>query len=154
MNGCIIVPVDGSDVSLHALDAAIDLAKVVDASIHAVHVIELSKAARMSYGDPQYTGACLDALRAEGESILETASKRIGEKTISVSAELLDGDPAEIIVRCAKQRGASWIVMGTHGRTGLSHLLLGSVAEGVLRHSDVPVLIVPMKHKARHSNVA
>ena len=154
MSNRIIVPIDGSDLALQAFDAAIDLAKAIGAAIDAVYVIELGKAAMMSYGDPQYTPACLDALRTEGECALTAASKRAADKGVPVSTELLDGDPAQEIVRCAEQRAARWIVMGTHGRTGLSHLLVGSVAEGVLRHSSVPVMIVPMRRNAQSSTAA
>ena len=60
----------------------------------------------------------------------------------------MQGIPDREIVRLGKELGADWIVLGTHGRTGLSHLLLGSVAERVVRTSPVPVLTVPREdHK-------
>ena len=154
MNGCIIVPIDGSDLSLRALDTAIDLSKNVSAPIRLVHVVDVSKAAVISYGDPEYVGGCLNALRDEGACFLQSACKRATERGAWVSEELLMGDPAEQIVRCAAQHDAEWIVMGSHGRSGLSHLLVGSVAEGVLRHSSVPVLIVPLKHDAARTSAA
>jgi nucleotide-binding universal stress UspA family protein len=61
--------------------------------------------------------------------------------TIAVRAE--QAPPAEAIVRIAKEEGFDLIVMGTHGRTGIEHLLLGSVAERVIRGSEVPVITVP-----------
>jgi nucleotide-binding universal stress UspA family protein len=56
--------------------------------------------------------------------------------------QVVTGDPADVIVHFAQERGADLIVMGSHGHTGLRHLLLGSVAEKVLRHAPCPVLIV------------
>jgi nucleotide-binding universal stress UspA family protein len=57
-----------------------------------------------------------------------------------------EGNPYEAILRVAKEWEADLIVLGTHGRTGLSHLLIGSVAEKVIRHSTIPIFIVPIKH--------
>lgn len=151
MSGSIIVPVDGSELSLRALDLAIDLSRVIDASVKIVHVVEISKAAVVSYGDPQYVSSLLRALRDDGESFLKEAAERAAGKAPLADTELLEGNPAREIVRCAAQSDARWIVMGSHGRSGLSHLMAGSVAEGVLRHSTVPVLVVPMKYDLDHT---
>ena len=63
---------------------------------------------------------------------------------ISVEVEVLDGfDPAAQIAAAARRLGSELICMPTHGRTGLSRALLGSVAQGVLRHAEVPVLVLP-----------
>jgi len=150
----ILVPIDGSELSLRALDAAIDLSGAVGASIELAYVVDLSKASMIGYGSPQCFGDCLDTLRDEGEKILQCASKYADEKGFAVRTELLQGSPCEEIVKLAARRDARWIVMGTHGRSGLSRFLVGSVAEGVLRKSRIPVLIVPMQRKAHRSSAA
>ena len=154
MSGGIIVAVDGSELSLQAVDAAIDLSSSVGASVEVIHVVDLTKAAMLSYGNPQYVAGCLAALRDEGADFLKIASAHAAEKAATVRTTILDGNPAEEIVGYAARRDAKWIVMGSHGRSGLSRFLVGSVAEGVLRHSSVPVLIVPMQRKAHHSSAA
>ena len=138
----ILVPVDGSELSLHALDVGVGLARSLGLGLIVCHVVDPAKAAEMTFGNPQFIAECVGALRAEGESILQTATKRVGHVD-GVESLLLQGNPAEEIVRVAKELGADWIVTGSHGRRGLSRMLMGSVAEGVLRHADVPVMIVP-----------
>lgn len=154
MNGSIVVPVDGSELSLRALDLAIDFSKVVGASVKIVHVVDISKAAVVGYGDPQYVSSLLSAMRDDGVVFLQSASKRAADKAASFGIELREGNPAREIVRYAAQSDARWIVMGSHGRSGLNHFVAGSVAEGVLRISAVPVLVVPTKFAARHTSAA
>ena len=66
-------------------------------------------------------------------------------KDIQVSAFVEEGKPFEMILKAAGEWQADLIVVGTHGRTGLSHLLMGSVAESVIRHSTKPLFVVPTK---------
>ncbi|MBV8434074.1 MAG: universal stress protein [Candidatus Eremiobacteraeota bacterium] len=151
MNGRIVVPVDGSDLALCGLHAAIDLAKAVDASIEIAYVVDITKAAAAAYGDPQYVAPCLEALRDDGKRIVQTAFAEAANQGVSAAIRLLEGNPAEAIVELAREPDVRWIVMASHGRSGLGRLLLGSVAEGVLRRSSVPVVVVPMPHRARTS---
>jgi len=145
MKNRILVPVDGSELSLSALDRAADLARALDSDLIVAYVVDLAKAASISFGDPQCVSGCVDALREEGESILRTATQRAGPLCSHVESRLVQGNPAEEIAGLASALRAGWIVMGSHGRTGLSHLLMGSVAEGVLHRSSVPVMIVPVE---------
>jgi nucleotide-binding universal stress UspA family protein len=75
----------------------------------------------------------------ENEQLAKTAPP---DPAISVSRRFIVGSPAEEIVRCANDLKADMIVMGTHGRTGVVRILLGSVAEAILRHATCPVLTV------------
>lgn len=143
----ILVPVDGSEPSQHALDAAVGLARTLDGTVIVCHVVDLAKAAMMTFGNPQFSAGCIDALREEGASIVQASRDRIGTLAGGVETCLLQGNPSEAIVDVARERGVTWIVMGSHGRTGLSRMLVGSVAEGVLRHAPVPVMIVPPERK-------
>ena len=148
MSERILVPVDGSDCSQRALDAACGLADAVGASLVLCYVVDFGKAASMTAGEAQLVQGCLDALRCEGEDILTAAGERAHAKVAQIESQMRQGsDVAREITQAASDTRASWIVMGSHGRTGVSRLLLGSVAEGVLRKADVPVMIV-------HSNAA
>lgn len=141
----ILVPTDFSTHASQALHFAVDLARRYEASIDLVHVFE-----PFTYALPDgyvFMGAenfnvLMDQFRAE----LETARKgalELGAK--NVEATLLQGSPSEEIVRCAKERKSDLIVMGTHGRKGINHFLIGSVAERVVRMAPCPVLTMRSK---------
>jgi nucleotide-binding universal stress UspA family protein len=83
-----------------------------------------------------------DASMAE----LERYSSELRELGVEVSARVEIGDPVETILAVVEEVQPVMIVMGTHGRTGLAHLLMGSIAEKVMRRADRPVLTVPAKH--------
>jgi nucleotide-binding universal stress UspA family protein len=138
----VLVPVDGSDCSQRALDAAVDFAAPLGTELVVCHVIDLSRAAVMSGGEPQLVAGCLEELRSEGTQILDDAVKCIGGR-VKVSTRALEGAPVEEIERAAAETSPSFIVIGSHGRSGLSRLVMGSVAEGVVRAAPVPVMVVP-----------
>jgi nucleotide-binding universal stress UspA family protein len=145
----ILVPVDGSEYSLRALDVAIDLAHRLDAGIVVCHVVDLSKAAALSAGEPQLVEGCLEMLESDGRHIVEAAVQRIGT-TVPASSRVVEGAPVDEIQRLAVEFEPLFVVIGSHGRTGLNRLIVGSVAEGVVRGSVVPVMIVPPeKHPAQ-----
>ncbi|MFV5689388.1 universal stress protein [Flavobacterium sp. ZT3R25] len=66
-------------------------------------------------------------------------------KDYKVRTFVAEGIPYEVILNVAKQWDADIIVLGTHGRTGFSHLIMGSVAEKVIRHSEIPIFIIPIR---------
>ncbi len=143
----ILVPVDGSEYALNALDVASGLARALSAELLLCHVIDSSRAARLSFGVPALLDGCYDALRADGERYLADAASRAKRAVGNAEAILAYGDPSREIQTIAAQKHATMIVMGTHGRTGLVHLLMGSVAEGVTRAASVPVVVVPLKRE-------
>jgi nucleotide-binding universal stress UspA family protein len=140
----ILVPIDFSEPSDAALDYAMVLASRLGASLFLLHAFE----------DPLVSGGVFAAemyapmpehLR---ESLLEDAKRRLGERLAKVEsrfnpvAELYTGPPAKAILEFAKTQNIDLIVIGTHGRGGMAHLLLGSVAERVVRTAPCPVLTV------------
>ena len=140
----ILVPVDGSPPSDGALKLALALAKDQGATLTAVHVVETNRiVATMgtgSYGvDPT---PVIKALRSAGESILSVAQERAQAENVPATGELFEGDSVMLILDRCKSAGSELIVMGSHGRSGIARMLFGSVAEGVLRQSTVPVLVV------------
>ena len=134
----ILVATDFSAQSVAALDWARHFAKVFQAKLVLFHVIDIFSLAELN-------------CRAGGSDALlpvlnEEAQRQMGEWkgacTPEAEAIIREGSPRAGIVDAATQLHCDLIVMGTHGRSGLSHLLLGSVAEYVVRHSKVPVLTV------------
>jgi len=140
----ILVPVDGSECSLQALDFAVDLAVKLRGDIVVCHVIDLARAAVLSGGEGALVAGCLAEVRNEAGAILEEAVKRAGAR-VPVSQQTAVGDPVAEIRHVASTVDAAFVVMGSHGRNGLSRLLMGSVAEGVVRGSAVPVMVVPVE---------
>ncbi len=146
----ILCPIDGSEQSLQALDAAARFAAEQQARLTVCIVVDPAKAAAMAFGDPGMTGACFDALEEEGKSVVSDAAARVKD-IIAAEAVALDGQPVQGIVDYADANGCDLIVMGSHGRGGIQRALLGSVAEGVLRQAAVPVMV--MRYAAKPAAV-
>jgi nucleotide-binding universal stress UspA family protein len=138
----LLVPVDGSDCSLHALDVAAELARQLDAMLLVCHVVDLGKAAAMSGAEPELLDGCYEVLQDEGKRIVADAAKRVGI-TAPVSTVIVQGAAVAEIHRLTAEMSLRFVVIGSHGRTGIKRALLGSVAEGVTRGSAVPVIVVP-----------
>jgi nucleotide-binding universal stress UspA family protein len=140
----ICVAVDASNGAQQALHEALNLAKDQEAEVRLVHVLDY--AALFRYPSPGFDfGPLLEAWRTSGEQILEQAAAEARQQGIEAQTSLPDsGDKriAEVLVDETKEWPADLIVMGTHGRHGFEHLLLGSVAEGVIRLAPVPVLLI------------
>ena len=140
----ILVPIDGSDTGQRGLKEAITLAVEQQAALCLVHVT--SDFPLMG----EMVGAIdvrkyRDGLHQYGLSVLENAKALAGSAGLQVETQLLDldgGRVADAIVRAVKGASCDLIVIGTHGRRGISRVLLGSDAENVLRASPVPVLLV------------
>ena len=141
----IIVPVDFSDPSLRALDYAIELSRPLKAELVLLHAVEpiYYPAVGEAYGIGFDLGNVYQEVeRAAREQLSRVAAKLHGRR-LPIRTVLSLGTAHQVIVDCAKKMKADLIVMSTHGRAGLSHLLLGSVAERVVRTSTCPVLTVP-----------
>ncbi len=140
----ILVPVDGTSTAAQGLREAIELARDQKAEILLLHVVDEW---RVAAGDIAAVNldAGAKALREAGAELLKQAEARVREAGIRVQTVLLEelGVPVgECVVQRARQWPADLIVCGTHGRNGISRVLLGSSAEYILRHAPVPVLLV------------
>ena len=141
----ILVPVDFSECSRHALTYAAELAGRFGAKLDLLHVWDVPPyiPPEALVGIPGSDSRSLGQLARDHAR--EEMDKLIAEHagTLPLGEALLQsGDPARTIVDVAERRASDLIVIGTHGRTGLSHLLLGSVAEKVVRRATCPVLTV------------
>lgn len=136
----ILVPTDGSAGVRRAIEHAAGLAAEHGATIHALYVVNTASYAGLPM-ETSWEGVG-DLLREEGERALEEAEGIAEERGVAVESTTAEGSPSDEIVRHAEREGCDLIVMGTHGRGGIDRLLLGSVAEHVVRSSTVPVLTV------------
>lgn len=140
----ILVPTDFSPPSDAAMEYARLLAVKFDASLHLLHVIDDPASATAfvadSYAPP--TEDMRESMLRETRQRLERQLSDADRHRFHVSTDTLIGAPAVVIVDYAYATGANLIVMGTHGRSGLAHLLMGSVAEHVVRTARCPVLTV------------
>lgn len=130
----ILCPVDFSDRSKTALSFATALAKEHDAELHIVYSYEEPYA----YTDAGMSGFVLPADMNPDKEMLLTQRPTDGD--VSFRQEFLIGSPSVTLLDYAKEHDVDLIVMGTHGRTGLGRLLMGSVAEAILRRATCPVL--------------
>lgn len=137
----ILVPLDFSRQAAPVLEWALHLATEHRSSIVLLHVYHLPVEFQ------QLEGAYLPAdfwanVKQEAEQQLGLHAERVRAGGIEVEAQVREGYPATVIVEEAESRGADLIVLGTHGHTGIKHLLLGSIAERVVQHAPCPVLTV------------
>ncbi|HDR8859725.1 universal stress protein UspA [Burkholderia territorii] len=142
----ILVALDGSDTSSRALDAALNLASETGARLTPVYVVDFLVPAYDTYGyDPSIL---VDAFREEGLRVTEDAAKRMKARDVAGTPQISNVAPAgedvaQRIVGLAGELDADLIVIGTHGRRGFRRVVLGSVAERVLRQARCPVLMIP-----------
>jgi nucleotide-binding universal stress UspA family protein len=135
----ILHPTDFSERSEYAFRLACSLARDHDAKLVLVHIVPTPQ--MVAYGEMPL----LAPQQAEGfmENLKERMSEvRATEVGIVFEEQLIEGEPATEIIRLARELPADLVVMGTHGRTGLGRLLMGSVAEQVMRKAPCPVLTV------------
>ncbi|HEX3853811.1 MAG TPA: universal stress protein, partial [Polyangiaceae bacterium] len=141
----IFVAMDGSDTSVEALEEALRIAASDRASLHVVCVVD--QAPFLPYAGHYDPAALIDAACKDSAKVLERAQSAITNAGLKGDVELVEtesisDDVPSCLQRLVEQRGADLVVMGTHGRRGLRRMVLGSVAERLLRISTVPVLMV------------
>jgi universal stress protein A len=135
----ILVPVDFSSYADHALAYALALAKTLQARLTLLHVIEplpLSRDVTTAFPE-----AYLNELESTAQHKLEQVLTQVQDAGLHATTAIAHGVPFQGIVDTARQQHVDLIVMGTHGRTGLRHVLVGSVAEKVVRLAPCPVLV-------------
>jgi len=137
----ILIAVDGSKFSENAVKRGIELAKQLSASVTLLCVIDFLKIVANAEGEV-VNPEVFNIFEDDATLIVNQLAKKYSyPKTKKMTVE---GMPTEAILKTAKSLKADLIIMGTHGRKGLSHLFLGSVAEYVIRHSTLPTMVVPM----------
>ncbi|WP_049936739.1 universal stress protein [Haloplanus natans] len=137
----LLVPIDGSDPADAALEFALE--EYPDADITLLSVIDPTD---VGYGSIEAAPSTFEHLQENAEertqNVLDEASNRAAEYGIDVTTETVIGMPSRAIVEWAENKDMDGIVIGSHGRKGVTRVLLGSVAESVVRRSPVPVTVV------------
>jgi nucleotide-binding universal stress UspA family protein len=144
----ILVPTDYSEHSRASVEVAVSLAKSVGASVDIVHVLD-----RPVYSDGVMVRRSGEDQRSLSDLIRENAESEMSAflaglalpEGVTVTHRMCSGEPAPRLAEEAKTGAYDLIVVGTHGRAGVLHLLVGSTAERLIRLSPVPVLVVPPK---------
>jgi nucleotide-binding universal stress UspA family protein len=134
----IVIATDGSEKNLSAVIEGVMITRVSGAKLHIVYVID-TKPLTTGVIEESYAGM-YDSLRDEGEQALGQAKELAGD--LDAETFLLTGKPATEITRFVKEHGADLLVIGTQGKSGLGKLILGSVAESIVRTAPCSVLVV------------
>lgn len=137
----ILVPVDGSNNALRAVNYALELAGATDAKLRLFYVfpvssVEIIGMAGMSREDIEH--AAQDA----AQRVFDKLHDEIGDTDVSIEDETSIGDPAEEIIRCTEDDHELLVILGRRGLSRIQSLLLGSVSEKVVRHAHSPVMII------------
>lgn len=145
----ILVPIDYSLGSNTAMTYAESLAREYDAELHLVHVYEQP----FAYVDGGFSSAVIPELTPADLEREETRFEAVTPQGVKFQRQFIVGLPADELVQYASENEIDLVVMGTHGRTGLSRLLMGSVAEAVLRRAPCPVLTIKQPAEAMQEAV-
>jgi len=145
MYDSILLPTDGSEGTERATEHAIDLAVAHDAALHTLYVVE---DAHLIGGISE--NALLEDFERHGQEAVDAVIERAEEADVStIEGVVVNGSPHRSILDYADGNDIDLITMGTHGRGGIEHYLIGSVAEKVVRLSDAPVLTVRLHEDER-----
>jgi universal stress protein A len=144
----ILVPTDFSEYSEKACAWALAIAEQWHSQFLLLHVVPMPSYPPMLMGTYFNVAEFEASLRADAEARAQEFLRKTPRTTVPVDTQVIMGEPFSDICRIAQQEQIDLIVMGSHGRTGLSHVLLGSVAERVVRHAPCPVLVVGKKTHA------
>ena len=145
----ILIPLDGSELAERALEPAIHIAEKFGGNVILLRVATpetvLVGLAGLTPQPYEVYDADLRRDQEEAEAYLNGIETQWAAAKIPIRTEVISGTPPEMIVEAAQAAGVDLVVMSTHGRSGLSRLIYGSVAEAVLRGARVPVLLIPLK---------
>lgn len=145
----IVVGVDFSDVTDDLISTAADFAKALDAAVILVHIYA-PEPAFVGYAAYTYPGEDerAEELKEEKQKLKELVT-RLREKEIQASAYMKEADTVGGIMEFSEHHGGDLIILGTHGHGFLERVLLGSVAEGVVREAKIPVMVIPSPWKKK-----
>jgi nucleotide-binding universal stress UspA family protein len=146
----IMVPLDGSDLGAAALPWAKELAKGTNAKLFLLQVLSSTYKAvgAMDYA-VKFEKQLVETLRKEAWEYMTNLSSGLEEENVDYKIDLITGTPPETIFSYAENNSIDLIAMSTHGRSGISRFILGSVSQKVVDHSEVPVLLIRAYNKSR-----
>jgi nucleotide-binding universal stress UspA family protein len=136
----ILVPVDGSDNSYRALDAALVLSEKLGSNITVIHVMEEIPITHI--GSEKLLNELLEAYKKENQDILSKCSEIASQKGLTINTFLLQGNPASVILDFSKKEKFDIVIMGSRGVGKFKELILGSVSSKIVHHSPCSVLLI------------
>jgi nucleotide-binding universal stress UspA family protein len=136
----ILVAMDGSEASQRALSHAVDLAKLCNAKLHTIYVVETGLFSSLPMEGT--VEIMYSVLEKEGEEVLERAKKYATEKSITVITHMKQGHAGSEILALAEEEKSDLIIVGSHGKSNTDRLLIGSVSTFVVTHSTVTTMVV------------
>jgi nucleotide-binding universal stress UspA family protein len=136
----IVVAVDGSEISQKAFEVALSEAKMWNAALHLIYVVETSRFSSLPMDNTMEVIYSL--LEKEGQEIFETSTARAAAEGISLVTHLKDGHAGTEIIALAEELQADLIVIGSRGKSGIDRLLLGSVSTHVVQDSKCTTMVV------------
>ncbi len=136
----ILVPVDGSDNSYRALDAALLLSEKLSSNITVIHVMEQFPITHI--GSEKLLSELLEAYKKENQDILSKCSEIATQKRLTIKSLLLQGNPASVILDYSKKEKFDLLIMGTRGLGKFKELILGSVSGKIVHHSPCAVMLI------------
>lgn len=136
----ILVPVDGSDNSYRALDAALVLSEKLGSNITVIHVMEEIPITHI--GSEKLLKELLEAYKKENQDILSKCSEIASQKGLTINTFLLQGNPASVILDFSKKEKFDIVIMGSRGLGKFKELILGSVSSKIVHHSPCAVLLI------------
>jgi len=143
----ILIATDGSETSMRAANMAVSIGKASGASLTAVYVLDVHRLAQLpGYAAmPGIKDNLMELMLKEGGEALEEIGDMARDANVAYERVVVEGDPGEELLKLCSDQGFDLIVLGSIGKSGLTKFLLGSVAEKVVRHAHIPVLVVPIK---------
>lgn len=142
----IMIAIDLSPFSTDVVNAGVELARKLQLPVTLLTIVEQSLGVALPEAGPAFIDDWEERLRLAEERMKDFIQEHAG---VEIQAEVMLGRPKEDTISTALERGVEMLVIGTRGRTGLEHMLMGSTAEYIIRHSTIPVLVVPF-NKGKH----
>ena len=152
----ILVPVDFSEITMSVVENAVYFARLLSARLLLLHVVHVPPFAEAStWLDPVVSPSVehdiTSQMKRTAEANLKKLAEECGNEEGSAEALVREGVPFNEILKCAEERGVDMIILGSHGRTGISYLLMGSVASRVVHRARCSVLCIKSKGEAASS---
>lgn len=136
----ILVAMDGSEASQRAMSQAVDLAKLCNAKLHTIYVVETGLFSSLPMEGT--VEIMYSVLEKEGEEVMEKAKKYAAEKSITAITHMKQGHAGSEILALAEEEKSDLIIVGSHGKSDTDRLLIGSVSTFVVTHSTVTTMVV------------
>lgn len=137
----VLIPTDGTEAVEAAIEHGFELARTYGATVHALYVVDETKSGTTIVGS-EAANDTRTRYESKGRNALDELAEEGTRRGVSVSTAIVEGTPHRLIAEYASANDVDVVVMGTHGRSGLSRFLSGSVTERVIRTTDVPVFAV------------